>query len=327
MTERSLVTFALFAYNQEQYIREAVQGALDQTYSPLEIILSDDCSSDHTYEIMKDMASDYKGPHRVVLRRNNENLGVCAHVNAVFEESEGEVIVVAGGDDISFPFRVRKVIEVWGKTGASALYSAATIIDHDSCDIGIWGVPKDIAKVRIDDSYRKFEFYGAGAAYKKIIFKKFGRLPTDTINEDDNLAFRAALMGGVGYINESLLAYRQHDTNLWSKVGAPKALDERAMQKVARLKMRISNQKHIVEYIAEVCGSGAKAHLEYKAYMVTCFWHHNFYRRLIKNDLRPEAIEKPKFDVQDYVRAIVLEIQNWSGVLWRGCRRSIKKIF
>jgi len=41
--ERPLLTFALFGYNQEQYIREAVEGAFAQTYSPLEIILSDDC--------------------------------------------------------------------------------------------------------------------------------------------------------------------------------------------------------------------------------------------------------------------------------------------
>jgi len=49
-TDRPLVTFALVAYNQEQYIREAVEGAFAQTYEPLEIILSDDCSSDRTVE-------------------------------------------------------------------------------------------------------------------------------------------------------------------------------------------------------------------------------------------------------------------------------------
>ena len=37
-TDRPLVTFALFAYNQEDYIREAVEGAFAQTYEPLEII-------------------------------------------------------------------------------------------------------------------------------------------------------------------------------------------------------------------------------------------------------------------------------------------------
>ena len=49
---RPLITFALFAYNQEKYIEEAVQGAFLQTYSPLEIILSDDGSTDRTFEII-----------------------------------------------------------------------------------------------------------------------------------------------------------------------------------------------------------------------------------------------------------------------------------
>ena len=54
-TDRPLVTFALFAYNQEQHIREAVDGAFSQTYEPLEIILSDDCSTDRTFEIMQEI--------------------------------------------------------------------------------------------------------------------------------------------------------------------------------------------------------------------------------------------------------------------------------
>lgn len=56
--DRPLVTFALIAYDQERFIREAVEGAFSQTYSPLEIILSDDCSSDRTFEIIKDVAAE-----------------------------------------------------------------------------------------------------------------------------------------------------------------------------------------------------------------------------------------------------------------------------
>ena len=77
-TERPLVTFALFAYNQERFIREAVEGALSQDYSPLQIILSDDCSIDRTYEIMREMAAAYEGSHEIVLNRNEENLGLAA---------------------------------------------------------------------------------------------------------------------------------------------------------------------------------------------------------------------------------------------------------
>ena len=67
LQDRPLVTFALFAYNQEKYIREAVEGTFSQTYEPLEIILSDDCSSDRTFEIMEEMAATYDGPHATLL--------------------------------------------------------------------------------------------------------------------------------------------------------------------------------------------------------------------------------------------------------------------
>ena len=103
--DRPLVTFALFAYNQEQYIREAVEGAFSQTYEPLEIILSDDCSSDRTFEIMQEMAAAYEGPHEVRVRRSQLNRGISSHFKEVIEQSSGHYIVLAAGDDISLPER------------------------------------------------------------------------------------------------------------------------------------------------------------------------------------------------------------------------------
>ena len=69
-SDRPLVTFALFAYNQEKYIREAIEGAFAQTYEPLEIILSDDCSVDRTFEIMTEMVVNYRGKHCIKLNKN-----------------------------------------------------------------------------------------------------------------------------------------------------------------------------------------------------------------------------------------------------------------
>jgi glycosyltransferase involved in cell wall biosynthesis len=80
-TDRPLVTFALIAYNQEEYIREAVESALAQDYSPLEIIISDDCSKDNTFNIIQEVTSLYKGNHKVVINRNPENIGIGSHIN------------------------------------------------------------------------------------------------------------------------------------------------------------------------------------------------------------------------------------------------------
>ena len=67
---KPLVTFIVISYNQEAFIRDGVEGAFSQTYSPLEIVLSDDCSRDRTFEIMQELAAAYRGPHRVILNRN-----------------------------------------------------------------------------------------------------------------------------------------------------------------------------------------------------------------------------------------------------------------
>ena len=79
--QRPLVTFALFAFNQQPFVRAAIEGAFSQTYRPLEIILSDDFSKDQTFGIMQEMAAAYTGPHAVRIRRNESNLGFAAHIN------------------------------------------------------------------------------------------------------------------------------------------------------------------------------------------------------------------------------------------------------
>ena len=51
--ERPLISFVVLAYNQESFIREAIEGALTQTYSPLEIVFSDDCSDGHAQVFLR----------------------------------------------------------------------------------------------------------------------------------------------------------------------------------------------------------------------------------------------------------------------------------
>jgi glycosyltransferase involved in cell wall biosynthesis len=115
--DRPLVTFALFAYNQEKYIREAVEGAFSQTYSPLEIILSDDSSSDRTFQIIREMAATYKGKHEVKVRQSKINRGLARHILDVAQISNGEFIVVAAGDDVSLPSRSAEMIDLLTEEG------------------------------------------------------------------------------------------------------------------------------------------------------------------------------------------------------------------
>ena len=66
----------LLTYNQEKFVSQAVIAALSQRCDPLEILITDDCSNDRTFDIVQDIVKNYNGPHKVLLNRNNKNLGL-----------------------------------------------------------------------------------------------------------------------------------------------------------------------------------------------------------------------------------------------------------
>lgn len=214
---RPLVTFALFAYNQEKYIREAIEGAFAQTYEPLEIILSDDCSSDRTFQIMQEMAEKYDGPHKLVTRRNNTNQGVLMHVSIVGSCSSGEIFVLAAGDDISKPERVNSIVNAFG-AGCHASFSSYDLIDGDGNVIGLNKVETGAARSRMP-WIRRFSdenfVYGATSAYYTYIIKSLPK-PHVKINSEDlplNFLLQINRMN-ILKIDESLVSYRKHAESL-----------------------------------------------------------------------------------------------------------------
>lgn len=222
--EKPLITFALFAYNQERFIREAVKGAFSQTYSPLEIVLSDDCSPDQTFEIMQEMAAAYSGPHTVILNRNEKNLGLIGHINKIMKTVKGELIVVAAGDDVSLPERTKKIYQVYLSSGRKAysIFSLKSkIIDENSAVIGMETYNLQ-SNVSLDFKYFGQDLKwipGYSHAWHKSIFEIFGSIDTDTISEDIVIPFRAALLGKVVAFPEPAVLRRHHLNN----IGGPRS--------------------------------------------------------------------------------------------------------
>jgi glycosyltransferase involved in cell wall biosynthesis len=210
--ERPLVTFALFAYNQEQYIRDAIEGAFSQTYGPLEIVLSDDCSVDKTFQVMMNMADSYVGPHKVILRKNASNLNIGGHVRSVSMIASGAIIIMAAGDDISLPERSAKIIELFTSTpNARAVYTDMEIIDDHGNHLGhraygslANGRPRLFHMVRGSGGVA----CGATFAYHKDCFNWPWLYPHFYNAEDRLLPLRAAILGGTLYLNETLIKYR-----------------------------------------------------------------------------------------------------------------------
>ncbi|GAO34679.1 glycosyl transferase family 2 [Sulfuricella sp. T08] len=213
-----LVTFAVISYNHERFIAEALESALAQTYSPLEVVVSDDFSTDATFSVIANIASNYTGPHKIIIHRNAYNLGLAENVNKVWELSSGELVIFQGGDDISLPHRTSKLVEAWmsREPRPDLVYSGVVRIDEDGNVIS-----KDTIVVEktpsIDDTITGRKVFIAGgcvAAYSRSLHFFVGPLSGGVIAEDFVYSFRALLGNGVAGISEPLVLYRQHSESI-----------------------------------------------------------------------------------------------------------------
>ena len=214
--DKPLVTLCIFAYKAESYIAETIKGALNQTYDNLEIIISDDCSPDETYKIIKDTVSGYKGKHSVKIYRNESNLGMIKHLNLLFKKAEGSIVATNPGDDISYPSRIEDTVAYFSNPKVQMVTFSRENIDKDGVSKGYVRVETD-KYIGLDKDYLKTPSFmrgGTGVAFRKKIIDVFGLLNEDAQTEDSTLRFRSLMMGEIIYSSKIGVKYRIHGDNM-----------------------------------------------------------------------------------------------------------------
>lgn len=222
-----LVTLFVLGYRQEAHVRAAIEGAFAQTWSPLEIILSDDNSPDGTFAVMEEMAAAYDGPHRIVLNRNPRNLGLIGHINRVMELASGGFVVQNAGDDVSRPERVAELAAVWqaGAGRVMAVHSALERLEDDgSLTPFVRRAPpmQGVTPRQVIEEGR--HLIGASMGWARETFAVFGPLGPAPLVEDRPIAFRASLIGEIAWIERPLLHYRRGGASDPGDEGRPEDL-------------------------------------------------------------------------------------------------------
>lgn len=101
MNSEPLVSVPVITYNSSKYVLETLESIKAQTYRNIELIISDDCSTDDTVEICKKWVEKNKSRFiRTVLIESPVNTGVSANGNRAEDACEGEWVKPIAGDDI-----------------------------------------------------------------------------------------------------------------------------------------------------------------------------------------------------------------------------------
>jgi glycosyltransferase involved in cell wall biosynthesis len=208
------ISILMMAYKASDTIVAAMDGALSQTIA-CEIIVSDDGSPDDTFSIMQAHAENYRGPHTLIVRRNEPNQGITQHLNTLMGLASGDIFIVMAGDDVSYPQRAIETSRAFAANpGAFVLGSSSDEVDmHDAF---IRRRPRDLPATFSLMYFAKVgklaTILGATMAFRREIYDRFGPLRGSV--EDNVITLRGALLGGGVFLDQALIRYRQNPDSL-----------------------------------------------------------------------------------------------------------------
>lgn len=209
---RPSVSIGLPVYNGERYLEQCIDSLLSQTFNRLELIISDNGSTDRTQAICEDFAARDK---RIRYYRNKSNLGAAWNFNRVFQLSHGKYFKWAAHDDLCAPTYLAKCIEVLEKDASVILCHSLHIAIDEHGGLFRTYNPKPI--LAAPDAYRRF--------YECICIPHpwvhvFGVMRTDVLNEtrligsyagsDNILLGELSLRGRLYEVPECLFYNRKH---------------------------------------------------------------------------------------------------------------------
>lgn len=105
MQNNPLISVLIPTYNVGEFVKEAIECVVLQTYSNIEIIVVDDCSTDNTYSILQEINISES---RMKLYRNEQNSGIVKTLNYALSVCTGEYIVRMDGDDLCDSMKFEK---------------------------------------------------------------------------------------------------------------------------------------------------------------------------------------------------------------------------
>ena len=164
--ENTLVSIIVITYNSSKYVLETLESAKAQTYKNIELIISDDCSTDDTFDVCEKWInnnSDFFIRSKIVSASVNK--GVAANCNLGFSLAKGNWIKLIAGDDILIKNCIETNINYLQKNrDANLIFSQSEVFNSDT---------KEIISIRPDSEFKMPEnqFYS-------LLKKDFVHAPT-----------------------------------------------------------------------------------------------------------------------------------------------------
>jgi glycosyltransferase involved in cell wall biosynthesis len=257
MTSCTLASIVVNNYNYGRYLKSAIDSALGQTYTFLEVIVVDDGSTDQSARVIRDF-----GDRVVPVMKPNG--GQASAFNAGFACSRGEVVIFLDADDLLAPGVVESVVQAFREAPeAVRVQYRMEVIDAEGNRTGIQK-PFSHLPLRSGDLRQQVLAFPfdipwmptSGNAFKKSVLRQVLPMPEEEyrILADVYLSNVTPLFGPVLFLNQVLAYYRVHGGNFYEP-----GVAELDLEQVRKTITYNSRTREHLERFAEQSGSLGKS--------------------------------------------------------------------
>ncbi len=256
--ELPLISIALCTYNGAKYLSEQLDSLLNQTYPNLELVIQDDCSTDTTWDILKQYEAHH--PH-IKLFRNNSNLGFQKNFESILGKCIGDWIAISDQDDIWLPEKIETLYRL--SKGNILVYHDSELVDENGTSLN--KNVSDKFNFISGKNPNAFLFFNCVSGHSMMFSNKLINLifPFPTNGYYDHwIAFVGSHCGSIAFSERQLVKYRQHQSNVTDMFGL-----KTKVYKLTHAKNRMWRENRWLESCAtfeKLNGISGKAHKLYK---------------------------------------------------------------
>ncbi|MBD3279669.1 MAG: glycosyltransferase [Candidatus Pacebacteria bacterium] len=213
---KPLVSVILPVYNAQDYVAEAIESILGQTYQNFELIIVDDASQDNSWKIIADLRNKHPQKITAIRLRENRNKGGDEAGNVAFRHAKGEFIARMDADDIAESNRLAKQVEFLLKNPQIAIVgSSAKVINVNGDEVG-----SKLALQKHQEIYQQY-FSFHPMIHPTLVIRRSMLLDAKNLylikfnSNNDYLTFFTMISSGLKFANlpDQLLKYRIHGQN------------------------------------------------------------------------------------------------------------------
>jgi hypothetical protein len=209
--ERPLVSLGVPVYNGEPHLRETLDSIVAQDYRPLEVVISDNASTDATPTICREYADRYPW---LRYHRNDANIGAWRNFNQLPDMARGSCFMWVGAHDLLHPTYVRRCVEILeSDLGVVAAYSRGRLVDAEGTlqeqrldEIDTRGLSTLARYLKV--IWQTVSCTAVHAVIRTDVLRRTGRFRLDVWGADHLLLAELSLEGPCGQVAETLFTLR-----------------------------------------------------------------------------------------------------------------------